>query len=58
MKINSIKVSGEYSLFYEFSRVNILLGENGTGKSTFMKLILYGLGVKIPDFINCVIAFA
>ncbi len=52
MKINSIKVSGEYSLFYEFSRVNILLGENGTGKSTFMKLILYGLGVKIPDFIE------
>lgn len=52
MKINSIKVSGDYSLYYEFSRVNILLGENGTGKSTFMKLILYGLGVSISDFIE------
>lgn len=52
MKINSIRVSGDYSLYYEFSQVNILLGENGTGKSTFMKLILYGLGVPITDFIE------
>lgn len=52
MKINSIRVSGDYVLYYEFSRVNILLGENGTGKSTFMKLILYGLGVPIFDFIK------
>lgn len=58
MKINSIKVSGDYGLFYEFSRVNILLGENATGKSTFTKLILYALGVKIPDFIEEIAKFS
>lgn len=52
MWINSIKVAGEYQMQYEFKRNNILLGENGTGKSTFTKLILYALGVDIPDFIE------
>lgn len=52
MWINSIKVSGEYQMQYDFNRINILLGENGTGKSTFTKLVLYGLGVDIPDFIE------
>lgn len=52
MWINSIKVSGDYHMQYDFDKINILLGENGTGKSTFTKLILYGLGVDIPDFID------
>ena len=52
MWINSLKISGEYSLEYTFGATNILLGENGTGKSTFIKILLYILGVDIPDFID------
>lgn len=52
MWINSLKVTGEYYLEYTFGATNILLGENGTGKSTFVKLLLYILGVDIPDFID------
>lgn len=57
MWINSIRVTGEYHLFYEFKKKNILLGENGTGKSTFTKLILYALGVDIPDFIEEIVKY-
>lgn len=52
MWIDSLKVTGEYYLEYTFGATNILLGENGTGKSTFVKLLLYILGVNIPDFID------
>lgn len=52
MWINSLKVTGECYLEYNFGATNILLGENGTGKSTFVKLLLYILGVDIPDFID------
>ena len=52
MWIDSLKVTGEYHLEYNFGKTNILLGENGTGKSTFVKLLLYVLGVEIPDFID------
>ena len=52
MWIDSLKVTGEYYLEYTFGATNILLGENGTGKSTFVKLLLYILGVDIPDFID------
>ena len=52
MWIDSLKVTGEYYLEYSFGATNILLGENGTSKSTFVKLLLYILGVDIPDFID------
>ena len=52
MWIDSLKVTGDYYLEYTFGATNILLGENGTGKSTFVKLLLYILGVDIPDFID------
>lgn len=52
MWIDSLKVTGQYYLEYTFGATNILLGENGTGKSTFVKLLLYILGVDIPDFID------
>lgn len=32
MWIESIKVTGQYHLEYNFGKTNILLGENGTGK--------------------------
>lgn len=40
MWINSLKVTGECYLEYKFGATNILLGENGTGKSTFSGLFL------------------
>lgn len=52
MWINSIQVTGNYGFSYNFSNINILLGENGSGKSTFVKLILYALGVKVNSFID------
>lgn len=52
MWINRIKVTGDYGFDYTFSEINILLGENGTGKSTFVNLLLYALGVKINGFID------
>lgn len=52
MELNSINVSGNYRLSYDFKSQNILLGANTTGKTTFIKLILYALGVDIPDFIE------
>ena len=52
MWINSLKVTGECYLEYKFGATNILLGENGTGKSTFVKLLLYILGVDLTDFID------
>ena len=36
----------------------LILGENGTVKSTFVKLLLYILGVDIPDFIDEISKFS
>ena len=52
MKIFNLVVSGEYTLNVEFDDKNILLGENNTGKSTFVKLLLYALGVNVNNFIE------
>ena len=57
MWIESIKVTGQYHLEYNFGKTNILLGENGTGKSTFIKLLLYSLGVDIPDFVEEIVKY-
>lgn len=52
MKIFNLNVSGKLTLNAEFKEKNILLGENNTGKSTFVKLLLYSLGVNINNFID------
>ncbi len=52
MKIFNLVVNGEYTLNVDFDDKNILLGENNTGKSTFVKLLLYALGVNINNFIE------
>lgn len=57
MRINSVKVTGNYGFKYNLNNKNILLGKNGTGKSTFMKLIMYGLGAKITNFIDEIAKF-
>lgn len=51
MLIHRINVKGEMGFELAFGKTNILLGENKTGKSTFMKLMFYGLGTYIDDFI-------
>lgn len=57
MRLNSIRVNGEYGLRYDFQEENVLLGANTTGKTTFIKLILYALGVDIQDFIEEIAEF-
>ena len=52
MKIFDLNVNGELTLNFNFGDKNILLGENNTGKSTFVKLLLYALGVNINNFIE------
>lgn len=52
MKIYNLNVNGELILNSKFDNINILLGENNTGKSTFLKLLLYALGVNINNFIE------
>ena len=52
MRIFNLNVSGDLTLNAEFKEKNILLGENNTGKSTFVKLLLYSLGVNINNFID------
>ena len=52
MKIYNLNVNGEFTLNCDFDDKNILLGENNTGKSTFVKLLLYALGVNINNFIE------
>ena len=52
MKIFDLNVNGELTLNCDFNDKNILLGENNTGKSTFVKLLLYALGVNINNFIE------
>lgn len=52
MNLNSITVSGEIGCKYEFGKVNVLLGDNNSGKSTLIKLILFCLGAPIKSFID------
>lgn len=52
MRILDINVTGKLYLNLQFKNINVLLGENNTGKSTFVKLILYALGVEINNFID------
>ncbi|WP_217585984.1 hypothetical protein [Lentibacillus saliphilus] len=52
MHINKIKVRGELELEQEFGRFNVILGENKTGKSTLMNLIIYALGTRVENFID------
>ncbi|MDF2821179.1 MAG: hypothetical protein K0R15_1620 [Clostridiales bacterium] len=55
MKINSLVVNGKLHMKYDFTDKNVLLGSNYTGKSTFVKLLMYSLGVDIQDFIDEII---
>lgn len=52
MELMKIKVKGQLSLNLTFKKRNIILGENRTGKSTLMNLILYSLGSRIDNFID------
>ena len=52
MRLNKIIVSGDIGCEYEFGDVNVLLGDNNSGKSTLMKLILFSLGAPINSFID------
>ena len=52
MKIYNLNVNGELTLNIKFDSKNILLGENNTGKSTFVKLLLYALGVNINNLLK------
>lgn len=53
LKIKSIKYEGANYYYYNNKfkdGINILLGENGNGKSTFTYLIIYALGLKVDFF--------
>lgn len=52
MRLNRIIVSGDIGCEYEFGDINVLLGDNNSGKSTLMKLILFSLGAPINSFID------
>lgn len=52
MKLISLNVKGEYGCHYDFTERNVILGDNNSGKSTFLKLILYCLGAPIKTFID------
>ena len=47
MRLNKIVVQGDIGCEYEFGDINVLLGDNNSGKSTLMKLILFCLGAPI-----------
>lgn len=57
MRINRMRVSGNLGFDYIFGDTNILLGTNESGKTTFVNLMLYGLGAKIGTFINEISTF-
>ena len=52
MKINAIKINiktvdGEFGTYFEFSKgLNIIRGNNSTGKSTLFQSIIYALGFE------------
>lgn len=53
LKIDSIKYEGDNYYYYNdkfTDGINVVLGENGNGKSTFTYLILYALGIKVEYF--------
>ena len=52
MRLNKIVVQGDIGCEYEFGDINVLLGDNNSGKSTLMKLILFCLGAPINSFID------
>lgn len=52
MKLIKLCVKGKYGCEYKFDKINVILGDNNTGKSTFLKLILYALGAPIKSFID------
>ncbi|SMF86573.1 hypothetical protein SAMN05661091_3429 [Paenibacillus uliginis N3/975] len=52
MIIKKITVKGEKGFSISLGRINYILGENATGKTTFIKLILYSLGTNIDSFIE------
>lgn len=52
MKLIRLNVKGEYGCHYDFTERNVILGDNNSGKSTFLKLILYCLGAPIKTFID------
>ena len=52
MRLIKLKVNGQYGCEYKFEKTNVILGDNNTGKSTFLKLILYCLGTPIKSFID------
>ncbi|EGT3617654.1 hypothetical protein FHH43_15720, partial [Clostridium perfringens] len=55
IKIKSLKYEGEKYFYFndKFKNgKNILLGDNGNGKSTFTYLIVYALGIKVDYFLK------
>ncbi len=52
MKIDFLHINGELCFNKEFGQTNFILGGNKSGKTTFIKLILYCLGVEFDDFID------
>lgn len=52
MILKKIVAKGEKGFTINFGKINYILGENATGKTTFIKLILYSLGTNIDSFID------
>lgn len=52
MFFKQLIVKGELELDIKFKKKNVIIGQNKTGKTTMMKLILFSLGVKVNDFIT------
>lgn len=52
MRLIKLQVKGQLGCLYEFDKMNVILGDNNSGKSTFIKLILYCLGAPIKSFID------
>ncbi|WNR45234.1 P-loop NTPase family protein [Paenibacillus roseipurpureus] len=52
MILKKLVVQGKLGFSLQFGRINYVLGENGNGKTTLIKLILYSLGTYIDSFID------
>lgn len=53
IKIKDIKYEGDNYYYFNDNfkdGLNIILGENGNGKSTFTYLVIYALGGRVPYF--------
>ncbi|MEC2342632.1 hypothetical protein P9H28_00760 [Paenibacillus barengoltzii] len=57
MIIEKMTVKGTLGLSISFGKINYILGENNTGKTTFIKLLLYALGTNIENFIDEITKF-